>query len=74
MNEEGLEKMDRCGADPGDQDVCSDVRRLYSGGSCAGGGSVAPCAFCEWCGICAQHADQPGHRTAGGRGSFNRTA
>ena len=66
MDEE-LEEVARGSSDQGDQDVCSDIRRLYCGGSCAGGGTVAPCTFCEWCGICPQHFDEPGDRTAGGR-------
>lgn len=45
-------------ADCNDQDVCADLRRLYCGGSCAGGGTVAPCTFCEWCGICPQHVQE----------------
>ena len=62
MNEEKLETVGAGGADPGAEDVCTDLRRLYCGGGSAGGGTVAPCTFCEWCGICPQHFDQPGHR------------
>ena len=48
-----LERVGNRGTDPGDPDLCTDLRRLYCGGSCAGGGTVAPCTFCEWCGIFA---------------------
>ena len=68
----GLERVGDRGTDPGDPDVCTDLRRLYCGGSCAGGGTVAPCTFCEWCGICPQHFDGPG-RTAGGSEGTDRT-
>ena len=75
MKEAGLEKMDPCGSDQSGPDVCSDLRRLYCGGGSAGGGTVAPCTFCEWCGICPQHFDEPGDRSAGGRSAgANRTA
>ena len=76
MDEAGLEKVAVGGSDQSGEDVCADLRRLYCGGSSAGGGTVAPCTFCEWCGICPQHSYKPGDRTAGGgsRTGVNRTA
>ena len=34
-----------------DNDVC----QTYCGQSFNERGTIAPCAFCEWCGICPQH-------------------
>lgn len=33
------------------EDVCTSVRMLF----CGCDRSVAPCTYCEWCGICPQH-------------------
>jgi len=37
------------------KNVCTDVRILFCG---ADRGEVAPCTYCEWCGICPQHPDR----------------
>lgn len=47
-----------------EENVCSDVRELYCGDGVSGNGSIAPCTYCEWCGICPQHSYHPEHRTA----------
>lgn len=65
MDEE-LEGMAEGGADPRDEDLCTDDGGVYYCGRSAGGGRLAPCTLCEWVGLCPQHDDQPG-RIAGGR-------
>lgn len=38
-------------------DILSNVCQIYCGQSFNERGSIAPCAQCEWCGICPQHYD-----------------
>ena len=67
-----LERVGTGGADQGDQDLRTNICRLYCGWSCDERGGVAPCTLCEWCGICPQHPDGIGwpagsEADAGGR-------
>ena len=68
-----VEGMGQGGADPGDPDVCADVRRMYCCGCSDERSGVAPCAECEWCGICPQHPHGAGRPARGGQHAI-RTA
>ena len=35
-------------------DFSADLRREYYCGRIMDRGTVAPCTFCEWCGVCVQ--------------------
>lgn len=44
-----------------------NVCQVYCGQSFNERGAIAPCAQCEWCGICPQHFDEAEDRNAGSR-------
>ena len=63
--DEKLERIYDRGADQSYQNLRADVR-VYD---CCWGGifgdRMAPCAVCQWGGLCPEYYDKPGDRPAG---------
>ena len=65
MDEKELEGIHDCSTDPGYQNVRADIRVDDCCWGSVFGDRMAPCAVCQWGGLCPEYYDELGNRSTG---------